>query len=80
MSKHADEECPKCGEIFVCKVNNISQCDCNKISLTTMQSQFVRDYCEQQFGDYSCLCNTCLLDIVSIFEKNEMRDEIKNIF
>ncbi len=59
MEKHAPDSCPRCGEIFVCKVNNILQCDCMKAVLTKAETEYIADITEWEY-DGNCLCNKCL--------------------
>ncbi|MFC0185574.1 cysteine-rich CWC family protein [Pseudarcicella hirudinis] len=62
MTKHAKDACPRCGEIFVCKVNSILKCDCLKIELTRKQTEYIRDLSVLDF-DGSCLCLNCLKEL-----------------
>ncbi len=62
MEKHAQEGCPRCGKVFICKVNNILQCDCMKINLTKTQIEHISDISQWEF-DGACLCNECLEEL-----------------
>ena len=62
MEKHAPDSCPRCGEIFVCKVNNILQCDCMKAILTKAETAYIANITEWEY-DGNCLCNKCLEDL-----------------
>jgi hypothetical protein len=62
MSKHAAEGCPRCGQIFICKVNSILKCDCMQVQLTQREVEYIRDLTEFDY-DGSCLCVNCLLDL-----------------
>lgn len=53
-SKYQADVCLVCGNEFVCKVGNISQCDCGEIELSTELSRVLRD----EVGD--CVCVNCL--------------------
>jgi hypothetical protein len=68
MQKHAQEGCPRCGEIFVCKVNNILQCDCMKMVLTKAQTEYITDITEWEY-EGGCLCNNCLEALKDEFQK-----------
>lgn len=63
FEKHAQEECPSCGNLFSCKVNNIYHCDCMQIKLTPAQSNHIKNYTELHFGRYECLCVNCLIEL-----------------
>jgi hypothetical protein len=68
MEKHALDNCPRCNAVFVCKSNNVSQCDCQHITLTFDETQYIR---EQSLWDFEggCLCNACLLELKVAFNK-----------
>lgn len=53
-SKHEQKRCPRCGRLFVCKVSNIAQCDCSRVTLSKEVSEFIAG----RYGE--CLCLTCL--------------------
>ena len=57
--KYQAEHCPLCNEQFVCKVGNISQCQCARVELSNEVIRFLED----EFG--SCLCIECLKQINS---------------
>lgn len=48
--------CPCCGRMFNCTPCNISNCQCNNISLTVEQRQQL----SEQFSE--CICRSCLLE------------------
>lgn len=75
MEKHAPDECPRCGEIFICKVNTIFQCDCMNIKLSAKQSAYIKTYTELYFGAYGCLCMNCLKALVEEFKENENNEQ-----
>ena len=60
MDKHAAEGCPRCGQIFICKVNSILKCDCMQVQLTSQEVDHIREITEYDY-DGSCLCLNCLL-------------------
>jgi hypothetical protein len=68
MEKHAPEDCPRCGELFSCKINTIFQCECMNVVLTPNQSAYIKDYSEMNFGSYTCLCISCLRVLVEEYE------------
>lgn len=56
--------CPKCGAAFVCKHDDILNCQCSQIALNRDQL----DYIKANFD--SCLCQNCLKEIkIKIFTK-----------
>gem|GEM_PF-6468910 len=40
--KHAPEACPRCGNLFTCKVNSILPCDCLGIRLDRAETEYIR--------------------------------------
>lgn len=74
MEKHAQESCPRCQKVFICKVNNILECDCMKVNLTKKQIEYIADISQWEF-DGACLCNTCLEELKAIsdigFQKSD---------
>jgi hypothetical protein len=66
MCKHEDKYCPRCNNLFECKVGNISQCQCNSIQLTEAETAFI----DQQYND--CLCLACLKELkkLSLLKEN----------
>jgi hypothetical protein len=75
MEKHAPENCPRCHEVFICKVNTIFQCDCMKLTLSPKQSAYIKEYCEINYGEYNCLCNNCLNFLTNEFNAKEDNDK-----
>ena len=57
QTKYQQEDCPRCGELFVCKANNISDCDCIKMPITEDEQKFIGS----KFSN--CLCNKCLKEM-----------------
>ncbi|PKK35059.1 hypothetical protein BWI96_18560 [Siphonobacter sp. SORGH_AS_0500] len=62
MNKHALEGCPRCGQLFTCKLNASLKCDCNQIVLTPSEMQYIRDISIMDY-DSGCLCLNCLQDL-----------------
>ena len=55
MPQHENKPCPRCGQLFECKVGDVSNCHCSSITLTVEERAFI----EEKYTD--CLCQTCLL-------------------
>ncbi|MBC7568966.1 MAG: cysteine-rich CWC family protein [Spirosoma sp.] len=68
--KHAPDSCPRCGRLFTCRVNTILQCDCMWIDLTPSDLRYIRDYCELEFGEHTCLCVNCLHELRAEGDQN----------
>ncbi|MCS6933715.1 MAG: cysteine-rich CWC family protein [Chitinophagales bacterium] len=52
--KHEIKTCPRCGNVFECKVGDIANCQCN-IPLSDRTKKFLAG------TYYDCLCASCLL-------------------
>jgi hypothetical protein len=76
MSKHAPDSCPRCGEIFTCKVNAVLQCDCQKISLNYEETQYIREITTWDY-DGACLCLTCLQELKNKTQIKMLNFDIK---
>ncbi len=63
MLKHETKACPRCGQVFECKVGDILKCQCYGISFTEKEQAQVANL-------YSgCLCRQCLLKLKEKFSK-----------
>lgn len=54
MPHHEQKNCPRCNQIFECKVGNVLECQCSQIQLSYEEKIHI----EQAFTD--CLCIDCL--------------------
>lgn len=51
--------CPRCGKPFICRVDDVANCDCRLVKLSDTQYEFIK-------ANYSqCLCLTCLTEITN---------------
>ena len=54
LNRNKETNCPRCKKAFVCKPENISECDCTKVPLSTEEYRFIS-------SQYTvCVCNACL--------------------
>ena len=58
--KHAPNTCPRCGNLFTCRVDAVLTCDCLSLSFSPAELASIRAYTELTFGAYTCLCVNCL--------------------
>jgi len=56
-TKHASENCARCGGEFTCKPNDISQCDCMKVRISPEEQDFISSKA------LKCVCNGCLKEL-----------------
>ncbi|PJZ84309.1 hypothetical protein CH366_15920 [Leptospira harrisiae] len=63
--KHEEKICPHCLRIFECKVGSISLCQCNKVTLSLEE----REYLATQYSD--CLCYQCMETLTFEFKMNK---------
>lgn len=61
MSRHEDKYCPRCNQVFECRLGNILTCQCFGISFTEEE----KEYIGKQFND--CLCRNCLEEMKKQF-------------
>ncbi|WP_366086025.1 cysteine-rich CWC family protein [Hydrotalea sp.] len=54
MEKHEEKYCPKCNSLFICKMGDIANCQCNTVQL----SEDVSNFLSKTYFD--CLCKDCL--------------------
>ena len=52
-----EKDCPRCGDSFVCRVDDISACHCVPVKLDELQLAYVKVHYP------GCLCNSCLNEI-----------------
>ncbi|WP_288426076.1 cysteine-rich CWC family protein [uncultured Spirosoma sp.] len=62
MPKHAIDNCPRCGQLFTCKVNSVLHCDCQYIGLSKTETEYIRDIALFEY-DGQCLCLACLNEL-----------------
>ena len=68
MSKHEQKPCPRCGQLFECKVGDVSHCQCADIKFNEAAYAFV----SERYTD--CLCINCLKDIEQQFRKEDFEN------
>lgn len=59
------KECPRCGNVFICREDNIMECECIYIPLSPEAHDFMANHYK------GCLCSECLTDIGKMFEPKE---------
>lgn len=52
---HEQQNCPRCGTSFECRVGDVTNCQCYGIQLSAEAEAYV-----QQHYPGACLCRTCL--------------------
>lgn len=73
MYRHEIKNCPRCQNVFECRVCNILDCQCNAMKL----SQEERDYISGKFED--CLCIKCMKDLQAEYHNNGLKARIRNL-
>lgn len=63
IDKHAPDACPRCDQLFTCRVNSILKCDCMWLDLSPADLAYIQEYSEITFGEYTCLCVNCLREL-----------------
>lgn len=60
MPAHEKKVCPRCHQIFECKVGNILECQCSQIYLTQEEQDYIAN-----LNFEACLCLDCLKQLQS---------------
>lgn len=71
MHKHELKTCPHCNTAFECKSGDIINCQCEQITLSTAQ----REYINQRYDD--CLCVNCLAELRQSYNHWQHRQNIQ---
>lgn len=72
-AKHEVKTCPRCEMQFECKSGSILLCQCQSLSLTSQQQEYI----EARFED--CLCLDCLKDLRSDYNKIQHQQKIEKL-
>ncbi|WP_420149120.1 cysteine-rich CWC family protein [Spirosoma sp.] len=57
IGKHEHTACPRCQRRFECRVGSINLCQCQAVTLTEAQRQYVNSLYQ------GCLCANCLREL-----------------
>jgi hypothetical protein len=57
MCKHEEKKCPRCSQVFECRVGDILKCQCYGIELSVAEEAFIKS----TYND--CLCRNCLFQL-----------------
>lgn len=71
--KHEAKECPRCGNVFECKVGNIAECQCRTVTLNQEELDYLRD----NFED--CLCAECMKLAKVEYHNEQHQSRLKRI-
>ena len=64
MNKNEIAYCKRCNVTFECNANDISNCQCNEITLSEKTKTFMGE------TNYNCLCANCLTELESLVNDN----------
>jgi hypothetical protein len=73
MANHENKHCPRCNAPFECKVGSILLCQCQVISFTDQE----RDYIRLTYPD--CLCRKCLTVMKHEISSSTVQEKMKVI-
>jgi len=59
MEKHEEKYCPECNTRFTCKSGDITNCQCNTVTLSQAAQDFLLH------TSFDCLCKSCLEKITA---------------
>lgn len=57
MPLHEQKNCPRCNQLFECKVGDIAHCQCSAVQLSLEVHMFI----DSKYHD--CLCLSCLQNL-----------------
>jgi Cysteine-rich CWC len=55
--KHEQKNCPRCENVFECKVGDVANCQCSQFKLDAGEIAFI----EELYDD--CLCISCIHEL-----------------
>lgn len=65
MTSAKIKECSKCKTTLSCLVDDITNCDCSKITTDTVTLDFLKN------TRYDCLCNACLSELNTLVKQSK---------
>lgn len=71
--KHEPKICPRCKAYFICKVGDVSNCQCSRVKLTIDEQNYLAD----QYGD--CLCFSCMKAEQQAFTLKKFYNKLKRL-
>ncbi len=74
MCEHKRKYCLRCGIHFECKLGSILLCQCNLVTLTESE----RNYLQEKYDD--CLCANCIKELKYEFHNNLFKQKLKTLF
>lgn len=57
MPLHEQKNCPRCNQLFTCRVGDVCQCECSSVQLNSEVLTFI------DFKYHDCLCLHCLQNL-----------------
>lgn len=69
--KHESKECPRCKARFICKLGDVSNCQCSGIKMSADEQNHVAE----KYGD--CLCCSCLKEEQHSYALDKFNARIK---
>ena len=74
MAHHESVTCPRCKAAFECRVGSISQCQCQRVTLTEDE----RAYINETYAE--CLCANCLTTMKRSYRQTRFLKRIQHFF
>ncbi|WP_338397436.1 cysteine-rich CWC family protein [Persicobacter psychrovividus] len=74
IQKHEAKTCQRCGNNFECKVGNITECQCNAVTFTQEEKDFIK---EKAYSD--CICVQCMRELKQEYQDFRRQQQMKNI-
>jgi len=70
MGMHEEKNCPRCQNLFECKVGSISICQCTTVILNEAERDDIMD----KYDD--CLCVNCMLEMRADYHNSILKNKI----
>lgn len=71
MCDHEHKYCPRCHEVFECKVGSILICQCTTVILNDAERSYIRS----EFED--CLCVNCMRELRTAYHADLLTSKLK---
>lgn len=73
MCEHERIPCPRCKEVFECKIGTVLLCQCMSVTIDAGE----REYIGKQYD--TCLCAGCMKILKSEYQNKRFQDRLNRI-
>ncbi|WP_338812450.1 cysteine-rich CWC family protein [Bernardetia sp. Wsw4-3y2] len=65
MTQYSPKTCPRCNIEFICKTDDISNCQCNQVTISKKTIDFLSK------TQFDCLCKDCLIYLNTLVNNSQ---------